>query len=154
MNLFNAFHFSNNNKKVFKKYCGTLLFTRKLISAHWNDVSCVLHHSFSHLFHYRWEGPGFPALVWFDPFTDEVHHFLTAQHIPANKQEQERKCSSTNQSKKSEGEDALYAWSSLFFIRHLMLILPVDHFLFIQRLKFNSWAWQFEGFQPASCDSY
>lgn len=38
----------------------------------------------AHLFHNQGKCSGFAILVWFDPLTNEVHHLLTAQHIPAN----------------------------------------------------------------------
>lgn len=38
----------------------------------------------AHLFHYGWEESDIAALVRFDPLADEVHHLLTAQHIPAH----------------------------------------------------------------------
>lgn len=44
----------------------------------------------AHLFHNRGKCSGFAILVWFDPLADEVHHLLTAQHIPANTQKHKR----------------------------------------------------------------
>lgn len=38
----------------------------------------------SHLFRYGWDWSDTTALIGFDPLTDEVHHLLTAQHIPAH----------------------------------------------------------------------
>lgn len=35
-----------------------------------------------HLLHYGGERSNVAALVRLDPLTDEVHHFLAAQHIP------------------------------------------------------------------------
>lgn len=44
----------------------------------------------AHLFHNQGKCSGFAILVWFDPLTNEVHHLLTAQHIPANTQKHKR----------------------------------------------------------------
>lgn len=39
----------------------------------------------AYFFHDSREGPEFSSRIRFDPFTDEVHHLLAAQHIPADR---------------------------------------------------------------------
>lgn len=66
-------------KKNWQHRRGTILMESVCVNRFWTPNSW---HENTYLFHDGGEGSDFAIMVWFDPLTDEIHHLLTAQHIP------------------------------------------------------------------------
>lgn len=80
----------------------------------------------SHLFRYGGDWADTTALIGFDPLTDEVHHLLTAQHIPAHSTDRQ------SQQVDDESDDANMSdptcfnilwenyWAAMFVVLHIL----------------------------------